>query len=206
LDISDQELRGKLKIEGFTKLKELNCSSNKLTNLDLSNCEKLERLNCSNNQFTSTSFLINLRKPDRLVKLDIGENKKIARQNLNFLTLFEKLTELNIENCHFEGNLEPLKGMNNLKKIRVSGTDIEGGLEYLPGGCKEFYCDRNLQCKSAKIVKVLGKYLKNSEDKSSDEYYDLTKCREDKQNSIALIIPLERLFVIKSNMKKFHDK
>ncbi|CAJ0841987.1 3051_t:CDS:2 [Entrophospora sp. SA101] len=35
LNISNQKLKGRLKLEGFDKLKELNCSNNQLTNLDL---------------------------------------------------------------------------------------------------------------------------------------------------------------------------
>jgi len=118
---------------------------------------------------------MNLRKPNKLIKLDVGKNDKIPRQNLSFLTLFEKLIELNIESCSFEGGLESLKVMSKLKKICISGTDVEGGLEHLPNSCAELYCDRNYRCKSAKIVKELGKYLKNSEDKFGAEYYDITK-------------------------------
>jgi len=175
LDISKQELKGRLKLEGFDKLKELNCSSNQLTNLDLSNCEKLEKLNCANNQFTSTDFLINLRKPSKLVGLDIGDNSRIPKQNLDFLLSFTGLKELNVENCSFEGSLESIKSMSELKKICISNTNIEEGLEYLSTNCQRFYCDRNGKGKSAKIVKEFGKYLKNDKDKSGAEYYDLVK-------------------------------
>jgi len=175
LNISKQKLKGRLKLEGFDGLKELDCSENQLTNLDLSNCEKLEKLSCANNQFTGIGFLINLRKPNKLVELDIGSNSRMPRQNLDFLVSFTGLKELNVENCSFEGSLESIKSMSELKKICISNTNIEEGLEYLPESCKRFYCDRNGKGKSAKIVKEFGKYLKNDKDKSGAEYYDLVK-------------------------------
>jgi hypothetical protein len=143
---------------------------------------------------------------EKLRELNIRNNNKIPNQTLGFLSLFTGLAELNIENCFFRGSLESLKNMSKLRRINVSNTNIEEGLEYLTTDCERFYCDRNGKNKSAKIVKGFGKYLKNDKDKSGAEYYDLVKWKEDKQNGIALIIPLERLYVIKSNMKRFHDK
>ena len=49
LDLSSLSLQGELNLEGFTNLKSLDCSDNKLINLDISNCENFKYLNASNN-------------------------------------------------------------------------------------------------------------------------------------------------------------
>ncbi|MEG7978376.1 MAG: protein phosphatase 1 regulatory subunit 42 [Mollicutes bacterium UO1] len=41
LDISNRNLEGKLELEGFTNLEELNCSYNELTSLKIINCPKI---------------------------------------------------------------------------------------------------------------------------------------------------------------------
>jgi len=111
------------------------------------------------------------------------------------------LAELDIKDCSFFGSLEPLKEMKNLKRIFVSHTDISDGLEHLPKSCKEFYCDTSdYKYKSIKIVKELGKYIEG-------RHYSVSKWKEDKENSVASkVLPLERLFVIRSNIKKFINK
>ena len=52
LNISQKNLTGPLKLVGFSNLRELNCSENQITSLDLSDCKKLEKLNCQNNQLS----------------------------------------------------------------------------------------------------------------------------------------------------------
>ena len=213
LDISKKKLAWKLKLEGFTSLESLNCSENKLTSLDLNDCPKLTKINCSNNSFTDLGFLrlgnksVGKERKEgfdykKLKKLAISNNK-FSSQSLEQLKNFTELTELDISGCNFEGSLEPLGSLTKLEEINISNTNIERGLEYLPDSCKKLYCNRKLKCRSAKLVKELGKYLKGDD---KGEYYNLAKWREERRNGVALIIPLERLFVIKGNISKFHDK
>ena len=46
LDISNKDLEGYLKLEGFVNLETLNCFDNRLTTLNLHNCLQLKNLNC----------------------------------------------------------------------------------------------------------------------------------------------------------------
>jgi len=47
-----------------------------------------------------------------------------------------ELEELSLANNKFFGSLEPLKNLTKLKKLDISGTDIDSGLEYLPENLK----------------------------------------------------------------------
>jgi hypothetical protein len=201
LNINGKNLEGDLKLESFTNLERLDCSFNQLTNLDLSGCQSLTHFNCSWNNFINTSFLETIpnKNKEKLEVLRINNNEKI-KENLEFLTSFIGLTTLNLENCLFFGSLEPLKNMSKLEKVYISNTHISGGLEFLPSSCEKFYCDTSDQkYKSIKIANELSKFSKK-------EYYDVSKWKEDSQNKAALVIPLERLYVIRSNIKKFINK
>jgi len=113
-----------------------------------------------------------LRKPNKLVKLDVGNNSKIFRQNLDFLTSFTGLEKLNLKNCPFKGSLKLLKNMTELRQINVGGTDIDDGLDELPEKCQKIYCNYDPQSRkrSIKIIKELGKHLEEA-----DDYYNLSK-------------------------------
>ncbi|CAG8586570.1 8976_t:CDS:2 [Paraglomus occultum] len=65
IDISSRNLEGELKLEGFTNLKKLDCSNNKLTKIDVSDCSKLEELIYCGNPL------------DPLTDLELGRNKKL---------------------------------------------------------------------------------------------------------------------------------
>ncbi|KLL03316.1 MAG: hypothetical protein MRERV_44c003 [Mycoplasmataceae bacterium RV_VA103A] len=199
LNLNNKNLAGQLDLRDFTSLQSLSCIGNKLTNLDLSQCPNLIKINCSGNKFTNLDFLQEIPNPGKLEILRINKNEEL-KENLNFLTPFTNLKELNLEDCPLVGSLEPLKKMKNLKKIFLSRTHISKGLEYLPNSCRELYCDYDYQFKSIKIAEELSNF-------AEDKHYNLAKWREDKQNNtIASVIPLERLFVIRSNIKKFVNK
>src|SRR6266545_3380298 len=75
MDISKKNLTGTLDCSDFVNLEELDCSSNKLTSLNLNNCLKLRTLNCYNNNFAEQdlsifSHLVNLEE------LRIGNDKQ----------------------------------------------------------------------------------------------------------------------------------
>jgi hypothetical protein len=101
LNISNQKLKGRLNLKGFTSLKSLNCADNQLTGLDLGGCEKLVELNCANNKFT----------------------------NLNFLKSVGNLEQLNISNCPLKGDLQPLKKLTKLETLFITNTNLDGDLE-----------------------------------------------------------------------------
>ena len=177
LNVSKQELKGTLRLKGFTNLKRLNCSNNQLTSLDLSDCPNLIELDCSNNKFT----------------------------NLNFLKLIEKLEQLNISNCSAKGSLKSLANLKNLEVLFITNTNLNEGLEYLPTSCKKLVCNSN---PPTKIMEELDKNKCSEEDSYNKKYYNLDRWRKtDKQNNLtASAIPLERLFVIRSNIKKYINK
>ncbi|CAG8517623.1 3537_t:CDS:2 [Scutellospora calospora] len=116
LNIDGKDLTGDLNLNDFIDLKELNCSYNNLTQLDLTNCNQLERLDCSNN------YLQELKLPssgEKLIYLDISDNKFSGKN----LSMFSNL---------------PLQNLTKLWHLNVGNTDINGSLEYLPESVKEF--------------------------------------------------------------------
>jgi Leucine-rich repeat (LRR) protein len=56
LDISDEELEGKLSLVGFNELKYLICCGNKLTEIDLRGCKKLSTIDCRENKLSNLMF------------------------------------------------------------------------------------------------------------------------------------------------------
>lgn len=176
LDISKRELKGRLNLKGFANLKRLNCSDNQLTSLDLSDCSNLIELKCNNNQLTNLNFL---KSVANLEKLEIQDNKNLHPQSLKVLEDLNKLEELNINN-----------------------TDLVEGWKCLIKNCRKLYCN------SEKITEELDKKNCSNDNEDEKKYYNLDQWREtDKQNNLtASVIPLERLFVIRSNLKKFVDK
>jgi len=150
LTLRSSGLRGRLNLKGFVNLKELDCSNNKIDSLDLSDCENLERLTCYRNLLHETSFLENLKNPDKLVFLDIADNRFGKEQDLSFLEKLVNLEEVDLSNKNkqtvesgiynqFGGSLEKLQNLTKLKSLRINGTDINSGIEYLPDSLKEIY-------------------------------------------------------------------
>lgn len=203
LDISNKNLEGPLKLKGFINLKILNCVNNKLTKLDLSNCPNLIELNVSNNELCNLEFLKHVAK---LEILSVVNNQKLSPQDLSILLSLKNLKELNVNECPFEGSLKPLQYLNKLERLNISDTNISEGLKYLPKSCKVLYCNSEYQYKSAKIMEELDK-SNCWDEKGNHKYYVPAKWREDKRNNmIASVIPLERLYVIRGNIKSFVSK
>jgi Leucine-rich repeat (LRR) protein len=144
-------------------LRKLDCSFNQLTSLDLSSCSNLTHFNCSSNELTSIDFLYQLPNKEKLEVLRISENKNFEA-NLDSLVSFVGMNELNVENCKFHGSLEALKNIKNLKKIFISHTLIDKGLEYLPERLEMIYCEKT------KLVEGLDGYEKK--DRRGTYYYD----------------------------------
>ncbi|CAG8566625.1 23717_t:CDS:2 [Racocetra persica] len=98
----------------------LNCSGNQLVNLDVKDCSFLSCLCCSRNS------LINLVLPNNLINLkilDLGYNN-FPPQDLSFLVPYANLERLNLTHNKFTGSLNYLSGMQQLKELDISSTDI----------------------------------------------------------------------------------
>ena len=107
-------------IEYFTEIKQLDCSNNHLTNLDLSKNTKLTELNCSNNQLTD----LNVKKSTKLKEIYCSDNQlsQIDVSKNTALTILScgsnRLTGLNVKK---NKKLERLYcGNNQLTAIDVS--------------------------------------------------------------------------------------
>jgi Leucine-rich repeat (LRR) protein len=56
LNIKEKDLTGPLNVVGFTNLRSLICSNNKINNLQINQCSNLEMLDCSNNRLSSLNL------------------------------------------------------------------------------------------------------------------------------------------------------
>jgi len=128
-------------LTGFSNLKDLDCSFNRLTNLDLSKNVNLEKLYCQSNQLTSVEFLNNLPHPEKLEELAIYNNN-IQPTDITLFSKFGNLKYLKIgtteitlaEGKHnkFFGSLQAYQNLTKLVDICIEATDVDSGLEYLP--------------------------------------------------------------------------
>jgi len=84
-------------------------------------------LNLHNNQLT-TRDLSALAPLVNLETLDLGKDNQVEQINRGLYN-------------QFTGSLQPLANYSKLKKLNISATDINHGLEYLPESLEEFYCD-----------------------------------------------------------------
>ena len=110
ISIENDQLVSDLKgIEWFKNLKELRCTNNKLTSLDVSKNTKLEVLDCSNNN-------------NKLRSLDVSNNPKLTKLdcNNNYLTSLDlrNNTELIELDC-FGNKLNSLNLSNNPKLTKL---------------------------------------------------------------------------------------
>lgn len=171
---------GPLKLEGFDNLRELNCISNKITSLEITNCPNLEKIICSRNQlaelnlqdFPKLKTLIC--NDNKLTSLNLSNNKELenlnimdnsfAEQNLSLLGNLTKLKELRLGNENskrineqlynrFHDSLEPLKNISGLKLLDIRNTNVSGGLEHLPESIDLFNCLADIR-KDAQVKKI----------------------------------------------------
>ncbi|CAG8454117.1 16478_t:CDS:2 [Dentiscutata heterogama] len=134
LEIHNKNLEGQLELADFISLKYLNCSSNKLTSLNLIDCQKLEVIRCYFNEIR----LLNLPKLNQLREFDTDWFSPFTKLEILLIDNDTKdRIEKNIYN-RFYGSLRSLQNMNNLKILDIRAIDVEKGLEYLPAEIKEF--------------------------------------------------------------------
>ncbi|MCE8163468.1 MAG: HET domain-containing protein [Candidatus Moeniiplasma glomeromycotorum] len=151
LFLRGENLQGSLKLEGFDNLEWLDCSRLPIT-LDLTDCSNLKEVDCSYNELTD----LDVNQNKKIEKLVLSRNN--FHKDLSFLSGLVNLKELDLNDNKFTGSLEVLKNLSKLEKLYIKSTDIDSGLEYLPDSLKEFNC--STQRKEAK-VKVLEEKLNN---------------------------------------------
>lgn len=182
----------RLNISNSSRLVEVYCSKNQLTNLDCSNLSRLTKLHCQGNQLAQLSLpansdlqdlscgdnlLTNLNfstlDPKKIVDLCV-ESNNLSTRDLSCLTEFvqletlylgtinKKKIEKNIYN-RWTGSLEYLKNLTKLKKLEISNTDIDSGVEYLPNSIELITCFL-VKKRSESKVRLIFKKLGDSND------------------------------------------
>jgi Leucine-rich repeat (LRR) protein len=109
-------------INDFVNLRSLNCAKNQITELDLSNLNYLEELECWSNKLSN----LNLSELENLRHLNCNNNQisQLNLSNLNYLEELEctrnNLTSLNVSELE---NLKKLTcGINNILKLDLSNN------------------------------------------------------------------------------------
>ena len=92
INIGSKNLEGKLSVDGFINLKELDCSNSHLTSLNITNCPKLRKIDCYYNDFTT----LNISNQLELEELNCSGNNQLT---ILTLTNNPNLFELNYDNC-----------------------------------------------------------------------------------------------------------
>jgi len=159
--------QGDLDLSDFVNLEELNCSSNKLTGLNLASPNQIQRINVSNNYLQDLNFLSAL-SSETTRTLNINNND-FHEQGLSIFSRFTNLEGLFIGDhigdhnffgldakekiskgicSRFVGSLEPLKNLSKLKTLDIGNTDIDSGLEYLPESVEKFWCSADKRPKA----------------------------------------------------------
>ena len=133
IDVTEKNIMDMKGIEFFTALKELYCSRNNLTSLDVSKNTALLRLSCYNNRLTE----LDVSKNTALFRLDCGSNQLTeldVSKNTALLTLWCNNNRLNSLDVSKNTALEYLQcGLIQLTTLDVSKNTA----------LKELYCSSN---------------------------------------------------------------
>jgi len=171
-------LKGKLSLEDFRNLEELNCEDNCLTELRLSknkhlvglNCsnnalkslnlsknDNLKSLNCFSNKLNDTQIISEISSSKNLIYLNLGSNDFLG-ESFDFLREFTNLEELHLANNRFAGSLNNiLREENELRFLDVSSTSITIEKELLISSKL-----REIRCNDSKEEDGIEELLKNS--------------------------------------------
>jgi hypothetical protein len=128
-----------LDVSDFANLEKFSCSENQLTQLILPNNNKLEVIYADNNFLTSFDYT--QLNPQTCTELRLFNNN-LEKTNISVFSQLVNLTDLDIGNENkaitvggkvnqFYGSLESLQNLTELKKLDISNTDVNSGLEYL---------------------------------------------------------------------------
>ena len=145
-----------LKLKGLSKLKEVSCNDNFLTELDCSllDINKFSYLNMSDNNIYEKT-LSDLKHLVNLKNLWLGSDDEIKiRQGIY---------------NRFYGSLEPLKNLNKLRFLHISNTDIDDGTDYLSESIEEIrYSTRERpESKVEKVAEKLNSFLSSGKKSKS---------------------------------------
>jgi len=171
LNVGGENLEGTLDLldlNDFINLEKLDCFWNRLTSLDLTNCGRLKEVYCSNNQLTNLSLP---KDGSSLTKLHCRSNN-LPISNLSIFSSFTNLEVLGIGNDdeekikqgiynHFTGSLDYLSGIEELKFLDISNTDIdEVNIDRLPKNLEkiEYSTSERPNCKLNTIVSQLEEH------------------------------------------------
>lgn len=145
MNVEEKNLEGELDLSDFVNLKELNCDSNVLTSLKVTNCRSIEKISAQSNQI---KVVVGIEELVNLEELSIGHNKleglKITK-NTKLRNLFcpeNPITSVIIgkDNCLSfysggKGRLsheEEIKEVNNqdlievAKELGITAEQVEG--------------------------------------------------------------------------------
>lgn len=128
IDVENKQITDLIGLEHFTELERLNCSTNKLTTLNVSNHTALQTLNCNFNQLTELKLGNNIElmvlycNYNKLAELEISKNTKLLWLNCygNQLTTLDvsKNTELTDLYCS-DNQLSKLNISTNTKLTKL---------------------------------------------------------------------------------------
>ena len=139
-----------LDVSDLAQLTTLNCANNQLKTLNISDCPNLETIIANHNNLSDLNF--KSLNPQKLKVLNL-HNNQLTTRDLSALAPLVNLETLDLGKDNqveqinrglynqFTGSLQALVNFTKLKKLNISATDINHGLEYLPDSLEEFYCD-----------------------------------------------------------------
>lgn len=167
LIVNQRNLSGALDLTDFINLETLNCSDNQLKSLNLTGLTKLKFIACDDNLLTNLNFLdfLSTSQPKNLTYLNLSNND-FASNDLSIFSNFVNLEKLLIGNTlignsnedeeklelgvrgkkynRFHGSLKLLQNLKRLKRLDISRTDVNDGVEYLPDSLQDVTCYSDL--------------------------------------------------------------
>ncbi|WNE40004.1 MAG: hypothetical protein GBAus27B_000071 [Mycoplasmataceae bacterium] len=225
-DINNQGLEGKLDLSDFENLEILDCSKNRITAITLPKNSKLEKFDCSENEISDIKD-IDLNRCLDLKILNVSDNvlkpnlkDKITSKNKNKLSLISfsnlpKLEKLYLGNTdeerikeekynRFDGSLNHLTKLENLKSLDISNTDIYDSpknlMESLPKSLIEVTFSKEI-----KKIKIKESSDSNSIKESKDFKVNLIKSQIENHFSIKKAANLPTFFERHQEELEYYD-
>jgi len=193
INISDCGLESlsELKLERFINLKELDCSYNKLKNLDdLYYCTSLRTLDCDGNELENLNGLINCTSLRKLY---------CALGRLKNLDGLSNCTSLKLLSCTLN-QISNLNGLSNCTSLKTLACNLNK-IENLDGiaNCTSLYF---LWCTSNRLKTLLPiRNLKNLR----EIYYGYNLIEGSHHPSVSRILDRDKTINIYSNQQNVHD-
>lgn len=172
----------KIDLSNCNNIASLYCNNNQLTEIKLDSY-RIKEIYAHNNLLTKLDFLDTLPWKGSIIYLDISNNN-FVNSCLKIFRTFVNLEELYIGNGQrepidktnyserikseifnrFYGSLKHLQELSNLKKLNISNTDINEGVEYLPSSLEEinYSSQEKISSQIKFIEKDLEKFIYNN--------------------------------------------